>query len=148
MSRIINIARLIWRPRESLHHFSHILKRRKPFSHVPSMRRLSIHDHVGVFMRTFPRPNSSPFRARVCRASIKVLFYVPSRKWRIPFFLVLLLASKLMVEASADFHNFKGNESLSGRRFGISLFFLLKLLEKFDCYNAPWCVGKISVLGL
>lgn len=108
-----------------------------PFNMTP------IHNHIGVFMRTFPRPNSSPFRARVCQTSIKVLFYVPSRKWRIPFFLVLLfLASKLMVEASADFYNFKGDESLSGWHFGISLFFLLKFLEKFDCYNAPWCAGE------
>jgi len=40
-----------------------------------------------------------------------------------------------MVEASEDFHNFEGDESLSGRRFGISLFFLLEFFEKFDWYN-------------
>lgn len=56
------------------------------------------------------------------------------------FFFALLLADKLMVGASADFHNFEGDESLSGvpeSHFS----FLPEFLEKFDCYEASWCVG-------
>jgi len=102
------------------------------------MRRLSIHDHVGVFMRTFPRPNSS-FRAQVCQASIKVLFYVLSRgNDESRFFVVFLLADKLMVEASTDFHNFEEDESLSARRrFGISLFFL------FGAFQEVWLLQRM-----
>lgn len=59
-------------------------------------------------------PNSSPFRARVCRASIKVLFYVPSRRQRILFFALLLPARVNGSKTPADFHNSEGDESLSG----------------------------------
>lgn len=49
-----------------------------------------------------------------------------------------------MVEASADFHNFEGDESLSRSVSESPLFFPPELLGKFDCHDAPRRVGKTS----
>lgn len=53
-----------------------------------------------------------------------------------------------MVEASTDFHNFEGDESLSGSVLESHFSFRRSFPDKFDCYDASWCAGETSAFDL